>query len=268
MSGPPSPIESMPRRVSFSQAPPSPLSPPLSSLQAAAVLNAGLHRTPSARMSAGRRSSLSINLALNDPTLPGPGELQQSSGGGAGSPRLARRGSNVGPVIPSYPRKMSLGELHQELETEQEAQVNRLLRLVRVQQDQLAALQKSQHDYPPSPTFTDYSHRPTPVSNVGTPASAAIIDGDAHSHSATGAAHGYFSRPGPLSRLSSAWMSSTNDEGETGSSLKRPTLSTMSSVSEDYSQGLRYGSTFYQAEAQTLVRENQILRARVQELGE
>ena len=70
-----------------------------------------------------------MNLSLNDPAQPGPGELQasdQSSSIGQGfrtsSPRSPRA-----PYSPSFPqqhhRTPSLGELHQELEQESEAQV-------------------------------------------------------------------------------------------------------------------------------------------------
>ena len=70
-----------------------------------------------------------MNLSLNDPAQPGPGELQasdQSSSIGqvlrTSSPRSPR-----GPYSPSFPqqhhRTPSLGELHQELEQESELQV-------------------------------------------------------------------------------------------------------------------------------------------------
>jgi hypothetical protein len=39
-----------------------------------------------------------------------------------------------------------LGELHQELENEQEAQVNRLLQMIRLQQDELSILRRQQED--------------------------------------------------------------------------------------------------------------------------
>ncbi len=59
-----------------------------------------------------------MNLAQNDPALPGPGELQQ------GSPRQQTR-MPLWPADPHHHRAPSLGELHQELENEQEAQVVR-----------------------------------------------------------------------------------------------------------------------------------------------
>jgi len=141
-----------PRSMSISQgtdAPPrvgNPPSPQLShsppsashSLAAAAALNAGLHNeqvsrppsngsggfranstslhnTPSAER---RRSSIRMNLNINDPTIPAPGEMQMSPGS------LGRITTwPASPVASSHGRQPSLGELHQELENEQEAQV-------------------------------------------------------------------------------------------------------------------------------------------------
>lgn len=100
--------------------------PPSShSLAAAAALNAGLHSEDSRRSSNAslrgprrerRRSSVRMSLSLNDPSVPGPGELQMSPG-------ASRSNSNVWPANPTHQRNPSLGELHQELESEQENQV-------------------------------------------------------------------------------------------------------------------------------------------------
>jgi len=109
---------------------PSSPSPPLThtpphSLAAAAALNAGIQNEESRRRSgsssvrggvdrARRRSSIRMNLNLNDPTLPAPGELQMSPSG---------RTRIQGLPSPHHERAPSLGELHQELEYEQEGQV-------------------------------------------------------------------------------------------------------------------------------------------------
>lgn len=60
-----------------------------------------------------------MNLNIHDPTIPGPGEMQMSPGG------LSRMHTHSGtwPASPTHNRQPSLGELHQELENEQEAQV-------------------------------------------------------------------------------------------------------------------------------------------------
>lgn len=145
--------------VASSDSPP-PRSPRGSiSLQAAATMNAGLQHEPIRRKpstifvqyqsctdlyldpagsSSGslsrhrqspqagrRRSSVLMNLQLNDPTLPGPGEMvaEERHGLAAHSPQ-AISGSPRSPFLPPHHnRTPSLGELHQELEAEQEAQV-------------------------------------------------------------------------------------------------------------------------------------------------
>jgi hypothetical protein len=63
-----------------------------------------------------RRSSIRMNLNLNDPSVPAPGEMQRS-------PSARSRGPF--PHSPHHERAPSLGELHQELEYEQEGQVVR-----------------------------------------------------------------------------------------------------------------------------------------------
>ena len=67
-----------------------------------------------------------MNLQLNDPTLPSPGEMINE--GQVAAYRTASPQSAIGsPIIPSgdphHYRAPSLGEIHQELEQEQEAQV-------------------------------------------------------------------------------------------------------------------------------------------------
>jgi hypothetical protein len=94
------------------------------SLAATAAMNAGIHNEDSRRTSSGsmrrdverarRRSSIRMNLNLNDPAVPGPGELQLSP---------SSRSRGPWPHSPHHERAPSLGELHQELEYEQEGQV-------------------------------------------------------------------------------------------------------------------------------------------------
>ncbi|KAI8160509.1 L-2-hydroxyglutarate dehydrogenase [Colletotrichum sp. SAR 10_70] len=114
------------------------------SLQAAATMNAGLQHEPSRRSSSGslsrnrqspgagrRRSTVLMNLQLNDPSVPGPGEMvadsqhtQHNSGVNTASPQpMASSPLMVAGGDPHHNRAPSLGELHQELEAEQEAQV-------------------------------------------------------------------------------------------------------------------------------------------------
>ena len=125
---------------------PSPLlRSPSVSLAAAASINAGIQNQDSRRSSTSsnrnrgspqlsrnerRRSTVAMNLNLNDPTLPGPGELQpsdpRSSIGHAfrtTSPQSIGGSPTIATGDPHHQRIPSLGELHQELEQEQEAQV-------------------------------------------------------------------------------------------------------------------------------------------------
>jgi hypothetical protein len=96
------------------------------SLAATAAMNAGIQNEDQRRTSSGsmrrdverarRRSSIRMNLNLNDPSVPAPGEMQRS-------PSARSRGPF--PHSPHHERAPSLGELHQELEYEQEGQVVR-----------------------------------------------------------------------------------------------------------------------------------------------
>ncbi|KAK5175564.1 uncharacterized protein LTR77_000703 [Saxophila tyrrhenica] len=279
-----SPQSSRPRRISitsadvFRNSPPSPRSPTLSSLQAAATINAGLHRSPSgaspARNSQGlerRRSSLMNNLTLNDPTAPAPGELQESRGSSSGSPRTDRRSLAFNTADPHHQRQPSLGELHQELENEQEAQVNRLLQMIRIQQNEIAQIQRSsQNPQDPSPTSTDQTRFPTPPSTLLTPGTNATEQSSPPSASISGAsphAHSHFNRPHSLSRQSSTIRSNAGTNSRGNSPALRPASGSLGPLTEDFLLGgTRDESAFYQAETQSLTRENQLLKLRIREL--
>ena len=122
---------------------PSPRSSSLS-LAASASINAGFQNEDSRRsssstshrnlppISVGRsserqRASVAMNLSLNDPSLPGPGELQnreQSRPLVGHHPAVSPHSLGGSPtLLAHHQRAPSLGELHQELEQEQEAQV-------------------------------------------------------------------------------------------------------------------------------------------------
>lgn len=132
---------------------PSPLSR-TSSLQATAAVNAGLHQEERRRLPfhspkvptdlfAGspintatrnrqishpgrRRSNVIMNLQLNDPTVPGPGEMVNEahlSSYSTVSPSSLSGSPIISSGDPHHLRNPSLGEIHQELEQEQEAQV-------------------------------------------------------------------------------------------------------------------------------------------------
>ncbi|KAL5362541.1 hypothetical protein BJX96DRAFT_177242 [Aspergillus floccosus] len=157
---------------------------------------------------------------------------------------------------PHHQRAPSLGELHQELENEQEAQVNRLLQMIRSQQTQLQQLQQQQHNthgtvvddsapsdrspslppVPPLPPLSGTSNRSSlsqrrpsrPSSQTASPPSLRPL-----------ADH-------PRGPETLEWVTRTS-----------PSQTRRSSRDE---------TAFYQAEAAMLGRENQILRQRIREL--
>ena len=67
-----------------------------------------------------------MNLQLNDPAVPGPGEMLAEQSPAA--KRLSPQPLSGSPLMadPHHHRAPSLGELHQELEAEQEAHVVRV----------------------------------------------------------------------------------------------------------------------------------------------
>ena len=288
-----------------------------SSLAAAATINAGFQNEES------RRSSTSSNrgrplpqpsrtererrrsnafLSSHDPTLPGPGELQVGDLRGPSYQGLNLPFRSVSPQAIGSPvmggqrdRAPSLGELHQELEAEQEAQVvsglsitlpwtyilfllmllriqNRLLEMIRHQQAQLQAIQQ-QASYtplssstalddttPPSERSTNY---PYPYATPPNPASASTS---------------IFSNPQPSSPFRSSMDLSRQSSrrsrtpSRTASPSLRPVSAGMPGPGEDWgftgrSQTSYDESSFYQAETQMLTRENQMLKQRIRELG-
>lgn len=259
-----------PRQVSLSNgSPPSPRSASLSSsLQQAAAINAGLQRTPSnhspARSSQGlerRRSSLMNNLSINDPATPASGELQQqnTNSSSSSSPRLGRRPT----ADPNHQRQLSLGEIHQELENEQEAHVNRLLHMIRTQQEQLAHMQRQQQTTGASlPSSQEASALPT------SPPAANPLEQSSPRTSSTSHLQGAFGRPHSLSRQNSARLSNAGTNSRSNSPALRPASGSLGPLSEDFLLGgARDESAFYQAESQMLTRENLMLKQRIRELG-
>lgn len=117
---------------------PSPRSSATSLAATASANAASLSRQPSRSSARSSRPSFSERrrsavLNLEDPSTPGPGELQggshRSSMGYAfrtASPTSLGGSSTIPTADPHHQRTPSLGELHQELEQEQEAQVVRI----------------------------------------------------------------------------------------------------------------------------------------------
>ncbi|KAM3085204.1 hypothetical protein ACMFMG_003633 [Clarireedia jacksonii] len=248
------------------------------SLQAAAAVNAGLQQEDSRRPSISstsrnrqsshtgrRRSTVLMNLQMNDPNLPPAGEIVSDSH----AHRTASPHSLTGSPIttggdPHHFRAPSLGEIHQELEQEQEAQVNRLLQMIRAQQQQLQQLQaasgQSQATAPAIDESTPTSERslsfstpnipPNVTSAVSTPRSPSTA---LHPRTSFDIARADLQRRSRTpSRTASPRLRSTSISNEGGDS---------------WSLGGRDETAFYQAETQNLVRENQMLRQRIRELG-
>ncbi|KAH6681160.1 hypothetical protein F5X68DRAFT_27102 [Plectosphaerella plurivora] len=241
------------------------------SLQAAATLNAGLQHESPRRSSSGsfsrnnqspsagrRRSTVLMNLQLNDPSIPAPGEMVNDGSHGAspsqtGSPLMVASPQMVpGSGDPHHNRAPSLGELHQELEAEQEAQVNRLLHTIRQQQAQLQRLQETpgadESAVLPDTTSNGTSSVPKPAHHsIPHPRSPSI------SHN-------------PRSSLDMA-RADLHRRSRTPSRGASPRLraTSISGESDQPSLG-RDESAFYQAETQMLVRENQMLRHRIRDL--
>lgn len=239
------------------------------SLAATAAMNAGIQHDDSRRPSAGsmrrdverarRRSSVRMHLNLNDPAVPAPGEMQLSP---------SSRSRGPWPQSPHHERAPSLGELHQELEYEQEGQVNRLLNMIRLQQDQITTLQTSQH---PSSSAVDDS-TPTSERSMSIPPSRSQSTQAPTTISPLPPA----SQPRSRSPFGISRQSSFADRSRHGSQAVSPALRPLSGQAGgpyDHHDMLpaaattRDESAFYQAETQNLTRENQMLKLRIRELG-
>ncbi|PKX99051.1 uncharacterized protein P174DRAFT_37035 [Aspergillus novofumigatus IBT 16806] len=207
--------------------------------------NLGESEIPSAE----HRSSLSHALRTASPTI-------------GGSPIFATGD-------PHHQRAPSLGELHQELEQEQEAQVNRLLQMIRSQQAQLQQLQQQQQQSgtavedstPPSERSVGVPIIP-PLPAAGSGRTSTQFPSSLSSHRA--------SRPSSqtaspsLRPLPSASLHGTSVDSSRGPEG----LDLVAGTSETWSRrGSRDEVAFYQAEASMLNRENQMLRQRIRELG-
>ncbi|EAQ87983.1 hypothetical protein CHGG_04602 [Chaetomium globosum CBS 148.51] len=257
----------------------SPARHPSISLQAAATLNAGLQRESPTRGSPNsplsprnqspstgrRRSQVLMNLQMANPSMPAPGEMVSESptngyhngipGPVAASPRL------IASRTPHHNRTPSLGELHQELENEQEFQVNRLLTQIRQLQEQVQRQQQqagvagdeaSERSAPgpapvavPVPNMTS-SPQPMFPSSGSLPRSP-VFPRSSFDMARADLRH----RSRTPSRNASPRLRSTSISADSG---------------EPWTLAGRDESAFYQAESQMLIRENQMLRHRIREM--
>ncbi|KAI6808222.1 hypothetical protein KC332_g13115 [Hortaea werneckii] len=180
--------------------------------------------------------------------------MQQSSNSRSTNPGTGRRSVAFPSASPPHHRHPSLGELHQELENEQEAQVNRLLHLIRLQQDELAVFQRQQSDTPSTSQIS-----PGPGSSVTNPDFTTAtpplpLQIQAHPFSPSTSS----CLPHQLSRHSSSTQRSSPPALRPISGTESPSLRGTTMTRDD--------NAFYQAETQTLRRENRMLKERVREL--
>ncbi|KAL8636990.1 MAG: hypothetical protein Q9228_005690 [Teloschistes exilis] len=250
------------------------------SLAAAATINAGIQHQDSRRSSISsrsnqppsqtgrqerRRSNVAMNLNLNDPTLPGPGELQSSdhrSSIGHNFRTSSPQSLGSPTTAPPHHRAPSLGELHQELEQEQEAQVNRLLEMIRQQQVQLQQMQQHANYTPATSTAAVDNSTPTSersFSFPNVPASAPISINNPRARS-----------PIPRSSVELSRQSSRQSRtpSRTGSPSMRPMSAGLQAHGDEWllSGGSQSDAAYYQAETLALTRENQMLKLRIREL--
>lgn len=208
-----------------------------------------------------------MNLQMADPNVPAPGEMipeaHSTTGSGLSATASPHRiPSSPQPLYsgePQHFRTPSLGEIHQELENEQEFQVNRLLAEIRRLQLQLQRQQSSAvSDEAASDRSTPL---PMPIPGSG-PQSA-------HPTTASGSIPRSPGFPHPRSSFDMA-RADLQRRSRTPSRNASPRLRSTSISAESGEQwvlGGRDESAFYQAETQMLIRENQMLRHRIRELG-
>ncbi|KAI9769785.1 MAG: hypothetical protein M1840_003779 [Geoglossum simile] len=268
----------------MSHSPPPLRSSPVS-LAAAATINAGLQSFSSNGSNGSNGSNVTNGSPLNprgaridarrNARMPPltlydnrPQSDPQSSHPSVSTPYPTTPSTNGTPRSPYHHRQPSLGEIHQELEQEQEAQVNRLLQMIRQQQQQLQLAQQASGLLPSTPGFSAVDDStPTSEHSFSFPGSqlAAIVT-NTRPRSPTPQGQ---PRASELSRQSSR-RSRTSSRGASSPSL-RP-LSAGLGIHGDGSEhgwvlgGSRDESAFYQAETQMLTRENQMLRQRIREL--
>ncbi|KAL2008758.1 hypothetical protein VTN00DRAFT_6952 [Thermoascus crustaceus] len=216
-----------------------------------------------------RRSAVGMSLSLNDPSVPGPGELpssdRRSSIGNAfrtASPTSIGGSPTIATGDPHHQRAPSLGEIHQELEQEQEAQVNRLLQMIRTQQLQLQQMQQQQQQQQQSSSSgtavvddsTPTSERSVsfpsvpPLPTPGTTTRSSTLSARRGSRSSQAASTSPSLRPVAVAPE----QQQVRNDSESGEALAR--------------RSSRDESAYYQAETAMLTRENQMLRQRIREL--
>ncbi|CAG7563993.1 unnamed protein product [Fusarium equiseti] len=272
MASPPDNDNSIPRSESSTRSPRS----ASISLQAAATMNAGLQHEQPQRSSSSfsqtgrRRSTVLMNLQLNDPAVPSPGEMvSEQSTSGSGLPVASPQPISGLPLVgdPHHHRAPSLGELHQELEAEQEAHVNRLLQMIRQQQLELQRLQAANPNNQNQSSAVEDSSAISERSGHGTPhASTSHVSIPPVPTGGSGSRSNSHRHPRSSFDLARADLQRRSRTPSRSGASPRLRATSIGGNSEDWVLGGRDESAFYQAETQMLVRENQMLRHRVREL--
>lgn len=213
-----------------------------------------------------------MNLQIADPSVPAPGEMvpdhqhpnfQPSTPHPvSASPRLIASG------VPHHTRTPSLGELHQELENEQEFQVNRLLAQIRQLQEQVHQQQQEQGQRPQQ----GQSSAVTPGDEASDRSGPLPISASSPQPAYHGGGSDSLPRSPAFPRSSfDLARADLRNRSRTPSRHASPRLRSTSisaDSGEQWALGGRDESAFYQAESQMLMRENQMLRHRIRELGE
>ncbi|KAI1809483.1 hypothetical protein GGS20DRAFT_571766 [Poronia punctata] len=221
----------------------------------------------------GRRSAVQMNVQLQDSALPAPAQTASESGSQA--QRLPTPQSMApSPLLmgrdPLHTRAPSLGELHQELEAEQEGQVNRLLHMIRQQQLQLQQLQATQtpnlqtSQNQPSLNFDDTLSSATRSASISHSSSTFPVTSGPTPRSPSEAPQPRFSDDASREILDVPHRTSITPSR--GSPSPRLPPGTTSQEAELNLSNIRDEVTYYQAETQSLSRENQMLRNRIHEL--
>lgn len=279
----PSPVlpQSQPRAMSQALNPPNRDTTPsprphAHSLAAAASMNAADRRASSNggqnsprldRRSSRRRSQIAMSFSLNDPSIPSPGELSSSdrrssitNAFSSASPTSLGGRQTVANGDPHHHRQASLGDIHNELEQEQEAQMNRMLQLIRAQQQQLDSMRSQ----------TAGANVNTPQASA--PTSTAVIDElTPQSERSFSFQTGNYPHPTSMPRRSRDHSSASRSPA-----LRPRPSQDMSGQSSEWGppspldssrrSSIRDESAYYQAETANLHRENQMLRLRIRDL--
>lgn len=163
-------------------------------------------------------------------------------------------------------RTPSLGELHQELENEQEFQVNRLLQEIRRLQAQVQRQSSGQGQSAISDEAASDRSAPLPIFPGG-PSPQTSQSVFMHSGSAP-RSPSISMHPRSSFDLARADLQRRSRTPSRGASPRMRSASISGESGEHWVLGGRDESAFYQAETQMLTRENQMLRHRIRDLGE